>query len=65
MPSSRPSPVAPAVPTDEALLRSLLAACPDRLARRRQLGSARGVMAGGRGVRVATVLLLETNFGSE
>ena len=38
---------------DEALLRSLLAAFPDRLARRRRAGSRRGVMVGGRGVRLA------------
>ncbi len=42
-----------AVSQDEALLRSLLAAFPDRLARRRQPGSRRGVMVGGRGVRLA------------
>ncbi|HVS38100.1 MAG TPA: ATP-dependent helicase C-terminal domain-containing protein, partial [Gemmataceae bacterium] len=41
------------VSEDEALLRSLLAAFPDRLARRRQAGSRRGVMVGGRGVRLA------------
>jgi ATP-dependent helicase HrpB len=38
---------------DEALLRSLLAAFPDRLARRREVGSRRGVMVGGRGLRLA------------
>ncbi len=38
---------------DEALLRALLAAFPDRLARRRETGSRRGVMVGGRGVRLA------------
>jgi ATP-dependent helicase HrpB len=38
---------------DEAVLRSLLAAFPDRLARRREPGSRRGVMVGGRGVRLA------------
>ncbi|NLF70128.1 MAG: ATP-dependent helicase HrpB [Candidatus Anammoximicrobium sp.] len=38
---------------DEALLRSLLAAFPDRLAKRRESGSRRGVMVGGRGVRLA------------
>jgi ATP-dependent helicase HrpB len=38
---------------DEPLLRSLLAAFPDRLARRREPGSRRGVMVGGRGVRLA------------
>jgi ATP-dependent helicase HrpB len=41
------------VSQDEALLRALLAAFPDRLARRREPGSRRGVMVGGRGVRLA------------
>ncbi len=36
-----------------ALARSLLAAFPDRLARRREPGSRRGLMVGGRGVRLA------------
>src|SRR5262249_22266472 len=40
-------------PAEDALLRSLLAAFPDRLARRREPGSRRGVMVGGRGVRLA------------
>lgn len=38
---------------DESLLRALLAAYPDRLARRREPRSLRGVMVGGRGVRLA------------
>jgi ATP-dependent helicase HrpB len=38
---------------DEAVLRSLLAAFPDRLARRREAGSRQGVMVAGRGVRLA------------
>jgi ATP-dependent helicase HrpB len=38
---------------DEALTRALLAAFPDRLARRRQEGGDRGLMVGGRGVRLA------------
>jgi ATP-dependent helicase HrpB len=38
---------------DEILLRSLLSAFPDRVARRREAGSRRGVMVGGRGVRLA------------
>ncbi len=38
---------------EEAVLRALLSAYPDRLARRRQPGSDRGVMVGGRGVRIA------------
>lgn len=40
-------------PREEALLRCLLAAYPDRLARRRAPGSPRAVMVGGRGVRLA------------
>jgi ATP-dependent helicase HrpB len=39
--------------TEEAFLRSLLAAFPDRLARRREAGGRRGIMVGGRGVRLA------------
>jgi ATP-dependent helicase HrpB len=42
-----------APPADEVLLRSLLAAFPDRVARRREAGSRRGVMVGGRGLRLA------------
>jgi len=38
---------------EEALMRALLAAWPDRLARRREPGSRRAVMEGGRGVRLA------------
>jgi ATP-dependent helicase HrpB len=38
---------------DEAVLRALLAAFPDRVARRREAGSRRGVMVGGRGVCLA------------
>ena len=38
---------------DQTLLRALLAAFPDRLARRRASDSTRGVMVGGRGVRLA------------
>ncbi|MBI3406926.1 MAG: ATP-dependent helicase HrpB [Planctomycetes bacterium] len=41
------------MPADEILLRSLLAAFPDRVVRRRHPGSDRGVMVGGRGVRLA------------
>jgi ATP-dependent helicase HrpB len=40
-------------PTEEGFLRAILAAFPDRLARRREPGSRRGVMVGGRGVRLA------------
>ena len=38
---------------EEAVQRSLLAAFPDRLARRREPGSRKGIMVGGRGVRLA------------
>lgn len=38
---------------DEALLRALLAAYPDRVARRRQPGERRGLLLGGRGVVLA------------
>lgn len=49
--------------SDETILRSLLAAFPDRLARRRQAGSRRGVMIGGRGVRLAPSSgVLDTEF---
>ncbi len=37
---------------DEAVLRALLAALPDRVARRREPNSPRGVLVGGRGVRL-------------
>lgn len=40
-------------PGDDPLLRALLAAYPDRAARRREPRSPRGVMVGGRGVRLA------------
>ena len=42
-----------AAPADDGVLRPLLAAFPDRLARRREAGGRRGVMVGGRGVRLA------------
>jgi ATP-dependent helicase HrpB len=38
---------------EEAVLRALLAAFPDRVARRRETDRRRGVMVGGRGVRLA------------
>jgi ATP-dependent helicase HrpB len=41
------------VDSEEALLRSLLAAFPDRLARRRGPGSRQGLMVGNRGIRLA------------
>jgi ATP-dependent helicase HrpB len=43
---------------EEAFLRAILAAFPDRLARRREPGSRRGVMVGGRGVRLADEVAL-------
>ena len=46
-------PQAPEPGADEPLLRALLAAYPDRVARRREAGQPRGVMVGGRGVRLA------------
>jgi ATP-dependent helicase HrpB len=39
--------------SDAALLRAVLAGYPDRLAKRRELAGRRGVMVGGRGVRLA------------
>lgn len=39
--------------SDEALQRCLLAAFPDRVARRREMSGHRGVMVGGRGVKLA------------
>jgi ATP-dependent helicase HrpB len=41
------------VDADTALLRSVLVAFPDRLARRREIGGGRGVMVGGKGVKLA------------
>jgi ATP-dependent helicase HrpB len=38
---------------EDGLLRALLAAFPDRVARRREMGGRRGVMVGGRGVKLA------------
>ena len=38
---------------DEAVLRAILAAFPDRVARRREPGSRRGIMVGGRGIKLA------------
>src|SRR5690606_6234926 len=38
--------------SDEIVLRAILAGYPDRVARRREPGSRRGVMVGGRGVRL-------------
>lgn len=38
---------------DDSLLRAIFAAYPDRLARRREVGSTRAITVGGRGVRLA------------
>jgi ATP-dependent helicase HrpB len=43
----------PQMSSDEALQRALLAAFPDRVARRREMSGRRGVMVGGRGVKLA------------
>lgn len=43
---------------DTAFMRSLLAAYPDRLTRRREPGGKRGLMVGGRGVRLADEVAL-------
>jgi ATP-dependent helicase HrpB len=43
----------PQVSSDEAVLQAILAAYPDRVARRRETGSKRAVMVGGRGVKLA------------
>ena len=43
----------PTIDADEAVLRALLAAFPDRVARRRAVDPAKGIMVGGRGVRLA------------
>jgi ATP-dependent helicase HrpB len=40
---------------NEAILRTVLAAFPDRVAKRREANSTRGVMVGGRGVRLAPI----------
>ncbi|MBW2262442.1 MAG: ATP-dependent helicase HrpB [Deltaproteobacteria bacterium] len=45
-------PPSPPQDEEEPLLRAILAAYPDRIARRRSPGSDRGVMVGGRGVRI-------------
>ena len=47
------APTAPRSEREEALLRSIAAAWLDRLARRREPGSRRAVLLGGRGVRLA------------
>lgn len=46
-------PAAAAHDREEALSRALLVAFPDRLAKRRDKGSDRGIMVGGKGVRLA------------
>jgi ATP-dependent helicase HrpB len=49
----RHRPVASSPSSEDGLLRALLAAFPDRVARRRVVGGRRGVMVGGRGVKLA------------
>ena len=51
--SAPPAALAGGVRQDEALLRCIFAAYPDRLARRREPGSTKAVTVGGRGVRLA------------
>lgn len=46
------TPTSPSREEDSGLLRALLEAFPDRVARRRERGSRSGVMVGGRGVRL-------------
>jgi ATP-dependent helicase HrpB len=48
----------PRPPGDEPLLRAIFAAYPDRLTRRRDPGSRRGLLIGGRGVRLAEQVAL-------
>lgn len=47
------SPDSSDIPPEEALSRALVAAFPDRVAKRRQPGSEKGLMVGGRGVKLA------------
>jgi ATP-dependent helicase HrpB len=42
-----------AAPTEDSLLQAILAAYPDRVAKRRDRGSDRAIMVGGRGVKLA------------
>ncbi|HYH68726.1 MAG TPA: ATP-dependent helicase HrpB [Urbifossiella sp.] len=48
-----PGTAVPGLSSDEVVLRSVFAAYPDRLARRRESGSSRAVTVGGRGVKLA------------
>jgi ATP-dependent helicase HrpB len=56
--AGRQAPRSPTTQDDEPLLRAILAAYPDRLTRRREPGSRRGLMIGGRGVRLAEQVAL-------
>lgn len=49
------------LPHDEAVLRSILAAFPDRVARRRKPADPRGVMVGGRGIRLSDQSALDAD----
>jgi ATP-dependent helicase HrpB len=51
--AGEPKAPAPAMSADEAVLRALLTAFPDRVARRRDGDRSRGVIVGGKGVRLA------------
>ncbi|HZT82662.1 MAG TPA: ATP-dependent helicase C-terminal domain-containing protein, partial [Gemmataceae bacterium] len=53
VPDRKKSQAKPDLHPDDAILRALLAAFPDRVARRREPGGRRGVMVGGRGVYLA------------
>lgn len=57
--SSPPSDKGSAGNSDEALLRAICAAFPDRICKRRSLKDRRGVMVGGRGVRIAEESAIE------
>ena len=50
--SAKPSPLPAGFDSDEALLRALVAGFPDRVAKRRDVTGDKGLMVGGRGVRI-------------
>ena len=49
------------LPHDEAVLRSILAAFPDRVSRRRKPADPRGIMVGGRGIRLSDQSALDAD----
>ena len=57
----KPDPDSSTLSDEENLMRALLAAYPDRVARRRQAGSDRGVMVGGRGVKLDNRSLVKSS----